>query len=488
MKYQTIVAGCVLAGLVALGGVGTTTGGFPWVRHARATTQTQEPASTPGPLGQRELPDFTALVEQNGPAVVHISVTRAMQPATDRRDIPGFPENDPFFEFFRRFQVPNPRRESTPMHGLGSGFLISPDGTILTNAHVVAEASEVTVKLTDQREFPAKVVGIDRRTDVAVLKIDATNLPTVKLGDPRQVKVGEWVVAIGAPFGFDNSVTAGIVSAKGRALPDENYVPFIQTDVAVNPGNSGGPLFNMRGEVIGINAQIYSQTGGYMGLSFAVPIDVAVAVKDQLMQNGKVTRGRLGVTIQEVTQPLANAFGLPKPAGALVNSIEKNSPADRAGLHVGDVILKVDGQDVDRSMALPAEVARRKPGTMVQLEVWRHGITREVAATVGTLTETQDVTADARPATSTGRLGLALRALRPEEKRAAQTDGALVVEAVNGLAARAGIRPGDVILRLNDTPVSSIEQLRQLTEKTGQHVALLIQRDNTTLYLPIPLG
>ncbi len=344
------------------------------------------------------------------------------------------------------------------------------------------------MKLTDQREFPAKVVGIDRRTDVAVLKIDATNLPTVKLGDPRQVKVGEWVVAIGAPFGFDNSVTAGIVSAKGRALPDENYVPFIQTDVAVNPGNSGGPLFNMRGEVIGINAQIYSQTGGYMGLSFAVPIDVAVAVKDQLMQNGKVTRGRLGVTIQEVTQPLANAFGLPKPAGALVNSVEKNSPADRAGLHVGDVILKVDGQDVDRSMALPAEVARRKPGTTVQLEVWRHGITREVAVTVGTLTETQDVTADARPATSTGRLGLALRALRPEEKRAAQTDGALVVEAVNGLAARAGIRPGDVILRLNDTPVSSIEQLRQLTEKTGQHVALLIQRDNTTLYLPIPLG
>src|SRR5206468_3167932 len=256
MKYQTIVAGCVLAGLVALGGVGTTTGGFPWVRHARATAQAQESVSTPGPLGQRELPDFTALVEQNGPAVVHISVTRAMQPATDRRDSPGFPENDPFFEFFRRFQVPNPRRDSTPMHGLGSGFLISPDGTILTNAHVVAEASEVTVKLTDQREFPAKVVGIDRRTDVAVLKIDATNLPTVKLGDPRQVKVGEWVVAIGAPFGFDNSVTAGIVSAKGRALPDENYVPFIQTDVAVNPGNSGGPLFNMRGEVIGINAQI----------------------------------------------------------------------------------------------------------------------------------------------------------------------------------------------------------------------------------------
>jgi len=415
-------------------------------------------------------------------------VTRAMQPATDRRDIPGVPENDPFFEFFRRFQIPNPRREPAPMHGLGSGFLISPDGTILTNAHVVAEASEVTVKLTDQREFPAKVVGIDRRTDVAVLKIDTTNLPTVKLGDPRQVKVGEWVVAIGAPFGFDNSVTAGIVSAKGRALPDENYVPFIQTDVAVNPGNSGGPLFNMRGEVIGINAQIYSQTGGYMGLSFAVPIDVAVAVKDQLMQNGKVTRGRLGVTIQEVTQPLANAFGLPKPAGALVNSVEKNSPADRAGLHVGDVILKVDGQDVDRPMALPAEIARRKPSTTVQLEVWRHGITREVTVTVGTLTETQDVTADARPATSTGRLGLALRALRPEEKRAAQTDGTLVVEAVNGPAARAGIRPGDVILRLNDTPVSSIEQLRQLTEKTGQHVALLIQRDNTTLYLPIPLG
>jgi serine protease Do len=439
-------------------------------------------------MGQRELPDFTALVEQNGPAVVHVSVVRAVQPATDRGDVPGFPKNDPFFEFFRRFQGPNSRREPAPVQGLGSGFLISPDGTILTNAHVIAEASDVTVKLTDQREFPAKVVGMDRRTDVAVLKIDATNLPTVTLGEPRQVKVGEWVVAIGAPFGFDNSVTAGIVSAKARALPGENYVPFIQTDVAVNPGNSGGPLFNMRGEVIGITSQIYSQTGGYMGLSFAVPIDVAVAIKDQLVQEGKVTRGRLGVTIQEVTQPLANAFGLPKPAGALVNAVEKDGPADRAGLHVGDVILTVDGKDVDRSTALPAEIARRKSGTTAQLTVWRHGATREVAVMVGALTEAPEATADVRHPAPTGRLGLALRTLRPEEQRAAQTDGTLVVEAVSGPAARAGIRPGDVILRLNDTSVSSIEQLRQLAEKPGQHVALLIQRDNATLYLPIPLG
>lgn len=486
MQRQAIVAGCVLAGLVAVGGVSATKGGLPWVHHAHATTPA--PASMLVPAAQRALPDFTALVEQNGPAVVHISSVRTMQPATDSRDVPGFPENSPFFEFFRRFQEPGLRREPMPVHGLGSGFLISPDGTILTNAHVVADASDVTVKLTDQRAFPARVVGVDRRTDVAVLKIAATNLPTVKLGDASQVKVGEWVVAIGAPFGFDNSVTAGIVSAKARTLPDENYVPFIQTDVAVNPGNSGGPLFNMRGEVIGINAQIYSRTGGYMGLSFAVPIDVAVAVKDQLVHDGKVTRGRLGVAIQEVTQPLASVFGLPKPAGALVNSVEKDSPADQAGLQVGDVILTVDGKAVDHSAALPVEIARRKPGATAQLEVWRHGATREVTVTVGALTEARETTADARHPAPTGRLGLALRSLRPEEQRAAQTDGTLMVEAVNGPAAQAGIRPGDVILRLNGTPVSNVEQLRQLAEKTGQHVALLIQRDNATLYLPLPLS
>jgi serine protease Do len=296
-----------------------------------------------------KLPDFAEIASQQGPAVVNISVSGSVK--TGFSGLPGFPQmdpNDPFYEFFRRFQAP-PQNNSVPTHGLGSGFIVRPDGVILTNAHVVSDADEVIVKLTDKREFKAKVTAIDKLSDVAVLKIKADNLPTVKIGDPQNARVGEWVIAIGSPFGFENTVTAGIISAKSRSLPDEGYVPFLQTDVPVNPGNSGGPLFNMKGEVIGINSQIYSRSGGFQGLSFAIPIDVAMNVERQLLEHGKVSRGRLGVMVQDVDQQLADTFGLDKPAGALVSSVEKNSPAKKAGIEPGDVILKFDGKGIGSS-------------------------------------------------------------------------------------------------------------------------------------------
>lgn len=326
-------------------------------------------------LGQAPAPDFAAIVERYGPAVVNITVTGAARHASASEGMPGFAPGDPMWEFFRRFGpgIPQPPGEGQFARGQGSGFIVSPDGVILTNAHVVADAQEVRVKLTDRREFNAKVVGFDKLTDVALIRIDARNLPTVRLGDPAAVRVGDPVLAIGAPFGFENTATSGIVSAKSRSLPDETYVPFIQTDVAVNPGNSGGPLFNARGEVIGINSQIYSRTGGYQGLSFAIPIDVATKVQQQLAAHGKVIRGRLGITIQDVDQALADAFHLPRPQGALVSSVEPGSAAEKAGLKPGDVILSLDGAPVEHSGDLPARVADMKPGTRASLEVQRDG-------------------------------------------------------------------------------------------------------------------
>jgi serine protease Do len=318
----------------------------------------------------RALPDFTELVERQGAAVVNISTTQTVR--SNQRGAQPFPfdENDPMYEFFRRFiprQPGMPGLPGTPRQfesrSLGSGFVVSADGYILTNAHVVDSADEILVRLTDKREFKARVIGADKRTDVALIKIDATALPTVRLGDPGLLKVGEWVVAIGSPFGFDNSVTAGIVSAKGRSLPQENYVPFIQTDVAVNPGNSGGPLFNMRGEVVGINSQIYSRSGGFMGISFAIPIDVAMDVQAQLRASGKVSRGRIGVVIQEVTKELAESFGLSQAQGAAVNAVEKGGPAEKAGIEPGDVILKFDGKPIASSGDLPRIVGSSKPGS-----------------------------------------------------------------------------------------------------------------------------
>ncbi len=373
------------------------------------------------------------------------------------------------------------------MRGEGSGFIVSADGIILTNAHVVDGAQKVTVKLTDRREFEARVIGADAKSDVAVLKIDAHDLPVTKLGDPRTLQVGEWVVAIGSPFGLENTVTAGIVSAKGRSLPDDTYVPFIQTDVAVNPGNSGGPLFNLRGEVVGINSQIYSRSGGYQGLSFAIPIDVAMNVGKQLQTQGHVTRGKLGVGIQDVDQALAESFGLDVPRGALVSSVEKGGPAAKAGLREGDVILGFDGQAIDSAGQLPSAVAATDPGKAVAVQVWRDRATREVSVKLGQTTEDDAVAANA-DGTAAGRLGMMVRPLSPEEKQQTELSDGLVVEDVDGAAAEAGVRPGDIVIAANGTSVKSVEQLRSVVSGSKSHVALLVQRGDARVFVPIELG
>jgi serine protease Do len=352
----------------------------------------------------------------------------------------------------------------------------------------VSGATEVNVKLTDRREFKAKVIGTDPRTDIALLKIDAKSLPTLRIGDASKVKVGQWVVAMGSPFGFENSVTAGIVSAKSRTLPDSGYVPFIQTDVAVNPGNSGGPLFNLNGEVIGINSQIYSQTGGYMGLSFAIPIDVAMHVENQLQQTGKVVHGRLGVTIQEVNQNLAESFGLKKPEGALVSAVEDHSPAARAGIKSGDIILAFDGKTIDQSSTLPLLVGDTKPGQIAAVRIWRKGGERTLNVTVGAAPADEVASAETPSGNNSGRLGLVVRPLTSDEQQQLHSKNGLVVEEAGGAAAQAGVESGDVILALNDQPVRSVGELRHLLEKSGKHVALLVQRNDSKIYVPVDLG
>jgi serine protease Do len=417
---------------------------------------------------------------------VNISTTRTQRTAGGQREQPLKP-GDPMYEFFRRFQMPMPDAQPTPRQGVGSGFIITADGTILTNAHVVADASEVTVRLTDKRELKAKVIGVDRRTDVAVVKVEATGLPTVKIGDPSRLRVGEWVAAIGSPFGLENTVTAGIVSAKHRALPSENYVPFLQTDVAVNPGNSGGPLFNMAGEVVGINSQIYSRTGGYMGVSFAIPIDTAMKVKDDLVKYGKVNRGRIGVTIQGVTRDLADSFGLAKPQGALVSAVEPGSPADKAGIKAGDVIVAVDGKAIDESVELPRVIGETRPGTTLAMNVWRKGGAQTVRVTVGEM-PAEKVAAVAGEEAKPGKLGVVVRPLSPEERKSRGIDGGVVVDQVDGPAARAGIQTGDVILAFGNEKVENAEQLRKLAAKAKGSVAVLVKRDEATIYVPVKIG
>ncbi|MBS1139327.1 MAG: Peptidase Do [Proteobacteria bacterium] len=432
------------------------------------------------------LPDMRSIVASNAPAVVNISVTGTRKTAANGPDLQQMDPNDPFFQFFRHFrgQIPESRQ---PMQGLGSGFIVTPDGTVLTNAHVVDGAEEVTVKLNDKREFKAKVLGLDKASDVAVLKIDAKNLPTVRIGTSLQTQVGEWVLAIGSPYGFESSASAGIVSAKSRNLPDGSYVPFIQTDVAVNPGNSGGPLFNMNGEVIGINSQIYSRSGGYQGLSFAIPIEVAMNVEKQIVAHGKVQRGKLGISIQEVNQSLADTFGLSKPAGALVASVEKGSPAAKGGLEPGDVILGIDGKTIDAAGELPAAVATKMPGETARLQIWRKGETRNIDVKIGSFGE-EKVAAGEAPSADKGRLGVAVRPLTPEEQRQAEVKGGLLVEQSGGAAGRAGIRPGDIIVSVNGQPIGNVDQLRGIIAKSGKKAAILIERGDSRIFVPVDLG
>jgi serine protease Do len=444
------------------------------------------------------IPDFSGLVETYGPAVVNISAKHVVKQTAMKgggpQQLPIDP-NDPFYQFFKHFYGGVPggggddgSQSDAPSTSLGSGFIISPDGYILTNAHVVDGANVVTVKLTDKREFKAKVVGADKQSDVAVLKIDAKNLPVVKIGDPHQSKVGQWVVAIGSPYGFDNTVTSGIISAKSRSLPDENYTPFIQTDVPVNPGNSGGPLFNLNGEVIGINSMIYSQTGGFQGLSFAIPIDEAMKVKDELVKTGHVSRGRLGVAVQSMNQTLANSFGMDKPHGALVSSVDAGGPAAKAGLKPGDVIVAVNGQQVDDSSDLPSMIAGMKPGTKADIQVWRDKSTKNFTATIGALSDAKVASSDGQGAQMQSRLGVAVRPLTPDEKSNDSVDHGLMVEQAGGAAENAGIQPGDVILAVNGRPVSTADQLKQMIAQAGNSIALLIQRDNAQIFVPVDLG
>ena len=438
----------------------------------------------------KELPDFTDLVEKQGPAVVNISTTQIVRNA---QGLPNLPEGDPFREFFHRFAPQMPHEQES--QSLGSGFIISADGYIMTNAHVVDSAEKVTVRLTDKREFRAKVIGADKRSDVALLKIEATGLPKITLGDPNKLKVGEWVIAIGSPFGFDSSVTAGIVSAKGRSLPQDNFVPFIQTDVAINPGNSGGPLFNMNGEVVGINSQIYTRSGGSMGLSFAIPIDVATQVTEQLRTSGKVTRGRIGVTIQELTRELAESFGLSKPAGALISSVEKNGPADKAGIEASDVILKFNGKPVDSSRDLPRIVAATKPGSKVAVELWRKGASKQVIVEIAEMPEDGKLARSGKKQPDEAgemisRLGIAASELNKEQLQELQIDGGLLVEEVKGSAARAaGLQPGDVLLAIGNVSIRSLKQLNEILKQVGKgrNVALLVRRGDAASYVAIRL-
>ncbi|MGB7501990.1 MAG: DegQ family serine endoprotease [Azonexus sp.] len=450
--------------------------------HANSPTTPPPSAISQPPAAAASLPDMSSIVAVNSPSVVNISVSGARKGSSH----PQLDEDESVQEFFRRFRTPQNRGDA-PVRGQGSGFVVSADGTILTNAHVVDGAEEVIVKLTDKREFKARVLGLDTASDVAVLKIDAKDLPAVKIGTAANTRVGEWVLAIGSPFGFESSASAGIVSANSRSLPDGSYVPFIQTDVAVNPGNSGGPLFNMAGEVIGINSQIYSRSGGYQGLSFAIPIEVAMNVERQIVAHGKVQRGKLGVGIQEVNQSLADSFGLKKPSGALVGSVEKDSPAAKAGLEPGDVILAINGKEISSSSELPAIVSSMTPGEQARLQVWRKGGARQVDVQVGKFGDEQVASSDT-PEAAKGRLGVVVRPLTAEEQRRANVSSGVVVQNVAGAAAKAGIQPGDIVLSVNGEAITSTEQLVGIVTKADKRIAILVDRGNSRIFIPVDLG
>ena len=491
------------------------------VAQAATPSDVAAPPVTPAVQGRMMLPDFASLVQQHGPAVVNISTKGKRVPLRGR----GMAPDDPMLEFFRRFGLPgmpgtpgaprgqDPRggppssqdngEEGPSMRqpgGEGSGFIVAADGVVLTNAHVVKDADEITVKLTDRREFKAKLVGLDEATDVAVLRIEAKGLPSVRLGDPKKLRPGEWVFAIGSPFGFENSVTAGVVSSTGRGLggQESRFVNFIQTDVAVNPGNSGGPLFNLDGEVVGINSQIYSRSGGYMGISFAIPIDLATDIQRQLVANGRVARGRIGVAIGEVNSDIAEGFGLDRPRGALVNSVEPGGPAAKAGLREGDIILAANGRLIERSEELPTVIGLIRPGTEAPLEIWRDRATKRLSVRIGELVPPAATVADAgksaaAPATAVDRLGLVVRELTSEERarRAADdaaTDGMLLVERAQGAAGESGIQRGDLILGVNGKRTRSLKEFRDAVAQAGKVVALLVQRGDQQVFIPVRPG
>ena len=475
--------------LLSLAGTASQAWTLPsWLHRGATTTAAPEPATASppaaAPLPAGQLPNYRAIVQSQGPAVVGVTVV-GLRSVDDPSDAgPG--ADDPFFRFFRG--IPGlrlPPQGVHPFRGQGSGFIVSADGLVLTNAHVVRDAKQVTVKLSDRREFAARVLGSDPVTDIAVLKVDARGLPTVALGDARTVQVGDWTLAIGSPYGFEQTATQGIVSAKGRSLPGDSVVPFLQTDAAVNPGNSGGPLFDAAGRVVGINAQIWSQSGGFQGLAFAIPIDVALHVKDQIVAHGKVDHARLGVTLQDLSAPLAASFGLPAPDGALVSQVAPGSAAAKAGLKAGDVITAVDGQPVQVAGDVSSRVGLARPGQRVTLTLWRDKARTEVPVTLG---RAEPEAATAALAAEGGTLGLAVRPLQRDELRGAGLDHGLLVEQVTGPAQLAGVEPGDVLLALNGQPVRGVEQVRASLKAHPKQVALLILRDGQQIFVPVHLG
>ncbi len=448
-------------------------------------------APTQGAATPRTAPNFRAIVEAGGPAVVGVMVAGTHTPTADEEQEQAAAQEDSILHFLRRLPafLKVPRGGAVvPFRGQGSGFIISADGLILTNAHVVHEAREVVVRLRDRREFAATVLGADPVTDVAVLRIDAKGLPIVRIGDPGRLQVGDPVLAIGAPFGFEQTATQGIVSAKGRSLPGDTLVPFIQTDAAVNPGNSGGPLFDAAGEVVGINAQIYSRSGGFEGLSFAIPIDVALAIKDRIVATGQVIHAHLGVTVQDLDQRLAEAFGRTRPDGALVSNVAKDSPAERSGLRAGDVITHVDGRLLERSGALPESIALAVPGEAVQLDVWRDGSTHRIETRLDQAAVAPQAEDNPPAPAPSGQLGLTLRALTAQERRELGSAYGLVVERVAGASRRAGLQPGDLIKAFGGTPVRAVEQVLALLQARPRAVALLVQRGGESLYVPVMPG
>ena len=488
MKQVTVALAAAGFGLAV--GAGYNRLDAPALSLANAATTPPAISSPVATTAAARLPDFTGLVDRVGPAVVNISTVGT----TKTMGLEGGDDEDnPLNDFLKRFGVPggqfNIQPRVVPSRGVGSGFIVSPDGYIVTNAHVVDGAKTVTVKLTDRREFTAKVVGADKRTDIALLKIDAKKpLPALDLSNPPPAKQGEWVIAIGSPFGFENSVSAGIVSGVHRALPGGQMTPFIQTDVAVNPGNSGGPLLNAAGQVVGVNSQIYSRSGGFMGLSFAIPATVAANVAQQLKEHGHVNHGRLGIGIQGLDQSLAESFDLPDSNGALVGTVEKDSPADKAGFKTGDVIRKINGQEVTDSTDVTSRIGNMAPGTKASIQVWRDGKPVDLVATIGSFDNAEKVASNDTGASSQHeKLGLAVRPLTAEEKQEVG-HGGLVVENANGPAALAGIQPGDVIVSVGATKVTTVDGLRKQVDKAGKNIALLIERNGQKIFVPVRVG